>query len=128
MVRAHAIEDDMQMKITWVPVSELSVVATMPLEAEMTTLCIDGGRKAKIRPGDILGALTSGDAGLTAAAVGKIDMLPQHAYVAIHQAGAHKATTTAGQDQRQAQHLEICCATAFLPLVGYMLGDRLLPA
>lgn len=91
MVRAHAIEDDMQMKITWVPVSELSVVATTPLEAEMTTLCIDGGRKAKIRPGDILGALTSGDTGLTAAAVGKIDMFPQHAYVAIHQASAHKA-------------------------------------
>ncbi len=70
--------------------------ATYPADIErisalMTRLCIDGGRKAKIRPGDILGALTSGDIGLTAAAVGKIDMFPQHAYVAIHQDSAHKA-------------------------------------
>jgi len=91
MVREHAIEDDMQMKITWVPVAELSAVATTPLEAEMTTLCIDGSRKAKIRLGDILGALTGGDIGLTTTAVGKIDMFPLHAYVAIHQDIAHKA-------------------------------------
>ena len=29
-----------------------------PLTAEMATLCIDGGKKAKMRPGDVLGALT----------------------------------------------------------------------
>ena len=72
MARAHAIEDYLQMTIAWAPVSELSGAANGSLEAEMVTLCIDGGRKAKIRPGDI-GALT-GDAGLTAAEVGKIDM------------------------------------------------------
>jgi hypothetical protein len=33
-----------------------------PLTAEMATLCIDGGKKAKMRPGDVLGALT-GDMG-----------------------------------------------------------------
>ena len=70
--------------------SSLSVQAPVALDPEMATLCIDGGRKAKIRPGDILGALT-GDAGLTAAEVGKIDMFPVHAYVAIRQKSAKKA-------------------------------------
>ncbi|WP_164049789.1 ATP-dependent RNA helicase [Serratia marcescens] len=90
MARAHAIEDYLQMTVDWAPVSELSGAASGSLEAEMVTLCIDGGRKAKIRPGDILGALT-GDAGLTAAEVGKIDMFPVHAYVAIRKASARKA-------------------------------------
>lgn len=90
MARMHAIEDYLQMQVNWAPVAELSGAANTPLGAEMITLCIDGGRKAKIRPGDILGALT-GDAGLTAAEVGKIDMFPTHAYVAIRQASALKA-------------------------------------
>ncbi|MFI8415678.1 ATP-dependent RNA helicase DbpA [Serratia sp. NPDC078593] len=90
MTRAHALEEYLQMKLDWAAVSELSGAPTTPLEAEMTTLCIDGGRKAKIRPGDILGALT-GDAGLTAADVGKIDMFPVHAYVAIRKSCARKA-------------------------------------
>ncbi|CAI0761456.1 ATP-independent RNA helicase dbpA [Serratia rubidaea] len=90
MVRAHALEEYLQLDLTWAPVSELSGASNAPLEAEMATLCIDGGRKAKIRPGDILGALT-GEAGLTAAEVGKIDMFPMHAYVAIRKNSARKA-------------------------------------
>ena len=90
MVRVHALEEYLQTTVDWAPVSELNATSTIPLEAEMVTLCIDGGRKAKIRPGDILGALT-GDAGLTAAEVGKIDMFPVHAYVAIRKASARKA-------------------------------------
>ncbi|EFE94903.1 DEAD/DEAH box helicase [Serratia odorifera DSM 4582] len=90
MTRAHALEEYLDCKLQWASVSELSGASTAPLEAEMATLCIDGGRKAKIRPGDILGALT-GEAGLTAAEVGKIDMFPVHAYVAIRKASARKA-------------------------------------
>lgn len=39
----------------------------------MVTLVIDGGRQEKLRPGDLLGAPT-GDAGLPAEAVDKIDI------------------------------------------------------
>ena len=46
------------------------------------TLEINGGRKQKLRPGDILGALTAGGA-LAADAVGKIDILPMVSYVAV---------------------------------------------
>jgi len=54
------------------------------------TLCIAGGRKHKVRPGDILGALT-GDAGIDGKAVGKIDVLQQAAYVAIQAGLADRA-------------------------------------
>nr|WP_216660566.1 ATP-dependent RNA helicase DbpA [Brenneria sp. hezel4-2-4] len=90
MSRAHLLEDYLGMRIDWAPTTEISRSEVTALEPEMITLCIDGGRKAKIRPGDILGALT-GDAGLTAAEVGKIDMFPVHAYVAIRKASAKRA-------------------------------------
>lgn len=49
---------------------------------DFVTLCIAGGRRDKVRPGDILGALT-GEAGIPGAAVGKIDVLALSAYVAV---------------------------------------------
>jgi len=58
--------------------------------APMKTLVIDAGRRHKLRPGDILGALT-GDAGLPAAAVGKIDVFATRSYVAINRASASGA-------------------------------------
>lgn len=89
MIRAHALEDFLQQKLNWRSVSELKSVAPRPLPAEMATLSLDGGRKAKIRPGDILGALT-GEAGLSGDAIGKIDIGPTQAYVAIRQGSARQ--------------------------------------
>lgn len=53
-----------------------------PLVPPMVTLQILGGRKEKIRPGDVLGALT-GEAGFTREQVGKITVTDQTTYVAI---------------------------------------------
>jgi ATP-dependent RNA helicase DbpA len=53
-----------------------------PLMPPMATLQILGGRKEKIRPGDVLGALT-GDAGFTREQVGKITVTDQTTYVAV---------------------------------------------
>ena len=86
--RANIISDMLQIKLNWqTPPVNSSIV---PLEAEMATLCIDGGKKAKMRPGDVLGALT-GDIGLDGADIGKIAVHPAHVYVAVRQAVAHKA-------------------------------------
>ena len=52
------------------------------LLAAMVTLRIDAGRTDKLRPGDIVGALT-GEAGLHKDAIGKIDVFPTRSYVAI---------------------------------------------
>ena len=46
------------------------------------TLVIEGGKKDKVRAGDILGALT-GDAGLDGSSIGKIDIYDRQSYVAI---------------------------------------------
>jgi ATP-independent RNA helicase DbpA len=56
----------------------------------MVTLQILGGRKEKIRAGDVLGALTK-DAGLPAAQVGKINVNEFSTYVAVARAAANKA-------------------------------------
>jgi ATP-independent RNA helicase DbpA len=48
----------------------------------MTTLKIDGGKKQKIRPGDIVGALT-GTGGICADKIGKITVASNWSYVAV---------------------------------------------
>ena len=51
-------------------------------KAPMSTLQIDGGRKQKVRPGDILGALTGKD-GIAGKQVGKIHIFDNCCYVAV---------------------------------------------
>jgi ATP-independent RNA helicase DbpA len=58
--------------------------------APMVTLCISGGKKDKLRPGDLLGALT-GDAGLVKEQVGKINVFEFVSYVALDRRIAHEA-------------------------------------
>jgi ATP-independent RNA helicase DbpA len=48
----------------------------------MVTIQLDAGRKNKLRPGDILGALT-GEAGLDGSQIGKIDISDISSYVAL---------------------------------------------
>ena len=65
----------------WHPLSELAGDPT-PLQPPMATLQIVGGRKEKIRAGDVLGALT-GEAGFTREQVGKINVNEFSTYVAV---------------------------------------------
>ena len=51
--------------------------------AKCKTIDIEGRIKQKIRPGDLLGALTK-DAGIDGKAIGKIDIYETQSYVAIH--------------------------------------------
>lgn len=82
------LSEMLQLKLNWLNAPARQPL--LPLAAEMATLCIDGGKKAKMRPGDILGALT-GDIGLDGADIGKINVHPMHVYVAVRQAVAQKA-------------------------------------
>ncbi|CAH0525595.1 ATP-dependent RNA helicase DbpA [Vibrio hippocampi] len=61
-----------------------------PMQPKMVTIQILGGKKQKLRPGDILGALT-GDKTLSGDHVGKINMFPMNAYVAVNKSVAKKA-------------------------------------
>ena len=62
--------------------SALKKVQGFEMKPEYVTLVIEGGKKDKIRAGDILGALT-GDAGLKGSSIGKIDLYDRQSYVAI---------------------------------------------
>ena len=76
------IENYHSIKNEYVKLNELSKTARFDLIAPMKTMYINGGKKDKIRPGDILGALV-GEAGLDATHVGNINILNNQSYVAI---------------------------------------------
>ncbi len=61
-----------------------------PLSPAMTTIQISGGRKNKLRPGDLLGALTA-EGGVPGNSVGSIDLFDACSYVAVRNAEAQKA-------------------------------------
>ncbi len=90
MGRIGRIEQMQGRETTWGKLDELQPAAGGPLQPAMDTLQILGGRKDKIRPGDILGALT-GEAGFTAAQIGKINVTDFHSYVAVERGIAREA-------------------------------------
>ncbi|MGE4534935.1 ATP-dependent RNA helicase DbpA [Halomonas sp.] len=67
-----------------------AVLAGDPLVPPMATLQLGAGKKQKVRPGDILGALT-GEAGLAGDQVGRIKVLANSAYVAVRREVADRA-------------------------------------
>jgi ATP-independent RNA helicase DbpA len=76
----------------WHPLSELKPASNEPLVPPMVTLHIQGGRKEKIRPGDVLGALTA-DLGYTREQVGKINVNEWSTYVAVDRDIAQQAAS-----------------------------------
>ena len=88
--RAQAIEQLQKSPLNWQPLDSLTAQAGGPLLPAMATLCIAAGRKDKVRPGDILGALT-GDAGIPGTQVGKIAIFDFQAYVAVDREIAKQA-------------------------------------
>jgi len=70
---------------SWHPLAELTPAGGPPLAPPMATLHIQGGRKEKIRAGDVLGALTK-DLGCTREQVGRIDVNEFSTYVAVERA------------------------------------------
>ena len=69
---------------------ELPEPVEFGLKPPNVTLVVEGGKKEKLRPGDLLGALT-GEAGIAGAYVGKIDIYERQSYVAIARCVAGEA-------------------------------------
>jgi ATP-independent RNA helicase DbpA len=82
MGRVGQIEHAHGFSSQWQPLASLTPASGEPLRPPMATLQILGGRKEKIRAGDVLGALTK-DLGYAAAQVGKIDVNEFSTYVAV---------------------------------------------
>ena len=88
--RVASIAQMMGFEPEWHALDELVEDEGQPLQAPMVTLLILGGRRDKIRPADVLGALT-GEAGFTREQVGKITVTDQTTYVAVDRAIAREA-------------------------------------
>ncbi|MCU7958776.1 MAG: ATP-dependent RNA helicase DbpA [gamma proteobacterium symbiont of Bathyaustriella thionipta] len=88
--KVNRIEDYQQSPLRIENSASLKQRENFRLSPPMVSLCINGGRKNKIRPGDILGALTA-DAHLNGQQIGKIDLFDQQAYVAVERPIAKQA-------------------------------------
>jgi len=75
---------------SWHTVDELTPSGNGPLLPPMVTLQMLGGRKEKIRPGDVLGALTA-DAGFSREQIGKIVVTEFTTFVAVQRDIARQA-------------------------------------
>jgi ATP-independent RNA helicase DbpA len=86
MGRVGRIEAAQGAEVEWHPLSELTGqaggAATGPLLPPMATLQMLGGRKEKIRAGDVLGALTK-DMGFAGTQIGKISINEWSTYIAV---------------------------------------------
>ena len=80
--RLRVIEDHLHTNCLCDVLASLNRNPNYQLQGDMATLQFDAGRKQKLRPGDILGALT-GDAGLAGEQIGKIKILDNSSYVAV---------------------------------------------
>jgi ATP-independent RNA helicase DbpA len=88
--RADLVAERQGQALRWESVAPLSGKAANVPTPAMATLRIDAGRGDKLRPGDIVGALT-GDAGLHKDAIGRIDVFATRSYVAIARGKATQA-------------------------------------
>lgn len=80
----HSIDIDKQ------PLPDSSVTQSGSYRPPMACIQIDGGKKQKVRAGDILGALTGGD-GLPGDVVGKITVMDNCAFFAVMSKYKHEA-------------------------------------
>jgi len=90
--RSTALAQQLGVAIRWERPTLAALRPRSAPPAATVTLCIDAGRTDKLRPGDIVGAIT-GDAGLPVEAIGKIDVFATRSYVAIQRNQADKALT-----------------------------------
>ncbi|RLA23260.1 MAG: ATP-dependent RNA helicase DbpA [Gammaproteobacteria bacterium] len=89
-LRVKAIEEYQNKPCPGAAVESLRSNRDFSLQSPMVTIQLDVGRKNKIRPGDLLGALT-GDAGLSGSQIGKIDIFDIFSYVALERSVLSKA-------------------------------------
>jgi ATP-independent RNA helicase DbpA len=87
---ANLIETYIGKSLVWRDIEKLKPTEGGPLRPPMATIVVHGGKKDKLRPGDLLGALTK-DIGLTMDQVGKINITEFVTFVALKQEIADEA-------------------------------------
>jgi ATP-dependent RNA helicase DbpA len=108
--RLRGIEDVTGKKL--LPWKTPAQKAAPVLQVSMTTLHISGGRKDKIRPGDILGALTGESGGLDAKDIGKIEIHDQFAYCAVTSSLAARAAKSLSEGKVKGRKVKVQLVTS----------------
>ena len=80
--KVSLIGDEYHLEIKPSLLPDASVLSKPAFWPKMACIQIDGGKKDKLRPGDILGALTSTNS-IQADQIGKISVFPNKAFVAV---------------------------------------------
>lgn len=82
LVGPHQVESFESLERPCEPIELPATQYTRNIQTQMRTICIDAGKKEKVRAGDIVGALIN-EANLTKDQIGKIDQLDHLTYVAL---------------------------------------------
>ena len=106
MGRVGSIEQAQRAEVEWHPLDELTSAEPGHLKPPMATLQILGGRKDKIRPGDVLGALT-GEAGFDGKQIGKINVMDMVTYVAVERNVADEAVRKLGAGKLKGRKVKV---------------------
>ncbi len=88
--KVNLIEEYQKTSVRIDTISSLKTRENFKLSPTMVTLCINGGRKDKVRAGDILGALTATTT-IPGKQIGKIDIFDHIAFVALERQIAKQA-------------------------------------
>jgi len=105
--RIEAIEEFCKSPVRIDKTSSLKIKEHNKLIPPMTTLGINGGRKDKVRAGDILGALTASK-DIQGNQIGKIDIFDKYAYVAVEQAIAKQALEILSEGKIKGRKFKVC--------------------
>ena len=89
-IKSALLEDYLERRIEGEELPNSDILERSVFTPKMATIQIDGGKKQKVRPGDIVGALT-GENGISFEQVGKIQLGPNWAYVAVDKMVTRKA-------------------------------------
>jgi len=104
--KVNAIEEYQGSPIKTEKLSSLKTRENFRLSPAMVTLCINGGRKDKVRPGDILGALTASPV-ITGKQIGKIDVADNRAFVAVERPIAKQALKVLSEGKIKGRRFKI---------------------
>jgi len=100
------LEEYLEQSIDVQPLPPRSLLDQPAYQGAMATIQIDGGKKQKVRPGDILGALT-GENGIAGKQVGKINVFDNWAYVAVERGVLKAALRKLGQGKLKGRSFRV---------------------
>ena len=104
--RVNTIEEYLNSPVRVDKTSSLKMRENFRLSPPMVTLCINAGRRDKIRAGDILGALTA-NTDLPGKQIGKIDIFDILAYVAVERPIAKQALKILSQGKIKGRRYKV---------------------